>query len=57
MPDTIKRPSRRGTDVRRRRYQVGVRLLPEEMDKLKEQAEREGVSPAALLRRSFLATV
>jgi hypothetical protein len=46
---------RRGTEVRQRRHQVGVRLLPEELEKLRELAERDGVSPAEVLRKSFLA--
>jgi hypothetical protein len=46
---------RRGTEVRQRRHQVGVRLLPEELGKLRELAERDGVSPAEVLRKSFLA--
>jgi Ribbon-helix-helix protein, copG family len=46
--------SRRGTDVRKRRHQVGVRLLPEEAEKLRKRAERDGVSPAEVLRRAFL---
>lgn len=45
---------RRGTDVRKRQHQVGVRLLPEELAKLREAAEREGTSPAEVLRRAFL---
>lgn len=48
--------NRRGTEVRQRRHQVGVRLLPEELKKLRELAERDGVSPAEVLRKSFLAT-
>jgi hypothetical protein len=54
MPSTPKRNSRRGTDVRKRRHQVGVRLLPEEAEKLRKRAERDGVSPAEVLRRAFL---
>lgn len=54
---TDRKHSRRGSDVRQRRHQVGVRLLPEERDYLLERAEREGVSPAEILRRSFLATI
>jgi hypothetical protein len=46
------RRSRRGTDVRRRHHQVGVRLLPEELEKLRELAELEGISPAEVLRRA-----
>lgn len=56
MEDIPKKRNRRGTHVRRRQHQVGVRLLPEEMDQLKQRAKREGVSPAELLRRAFLAT-
>ena len=56
MSETHKKSSRRGTDVRRRQHQVGVRLLPEELEQLRVRAEREGVSPAEVLRRSFLAT-
>lgn len=43
--------------MRKRQHQVGVRLLPEELEKLLKLAERDGVSPAEVLRRSFLATV
>jgi hypothetical protein len=53
MPEQNSKPSRRGTDVRRRRHQVGVRLLPEELEKLKALAERSGVSPAEVLRRAL----
>jgi hypothetical protein len=45
---------RSGTDVRQRAAQVGVRLLPEEMAQLKAAADRDGVSPAEILRRAFL---
>jgi hypothetical protein len=55
MPEPSTKPSRRGTDVRQRQHQVGVRLLPEELEKLLELATRDGVSPAEVLRRSFLA--
>lgn len=54
MPETSKR-SRRGTDVRRRQHQVGVRLLPEELEKLQALADRYGISPAEVLRRAMLA--
>ena len=54
MPEPTKKRNRRGTDVRKRRHQVGVRLLPEELEKLLQLAEQEGVSPAEVLRRSFL---
>lgn len=56
MPEPTNKRHRRGTDVRKRRHQVGVRLLPEELEKLLQLAERDGVSPAEVLRRSFLAT-
>lgn len=54
MAVTSNRRSRRGTDVRRRQHQVGVRLLPEELEKLKGLAERYGISPAEVLRRALL---
>jgi len=49
-------PSRRGTDVRQRQHQVGVRLLPEEFEKLRRLADQQGVSPAEVLRRALLRT-
>lgn len=55
MAETSNKRSRRGTDVRRRQHQVGVRLLPEELEKLQSLAERYGVSPAEVLRRALFA--
>ncbi|WP_414690854.1 ribbon-helix-helix protein, CopG family [Nocardioides sp.] len=55
MPESSSKRSRRGTDVRRRHHQVGVRLLPEELEELQGLAERYGVSPAEVLRRALLA--
>ncbi|GAB3655005.1 ribbon-helix-helix protein, CopG family [Nocardioides sp. HDW12B] len=54
MAESSNKRSRRGTDVRRRQHQVGVRLLPEELEKLQGLAERYGVSPAEVLRRALL---
>ena len=44
MAESSNKRSRRGTDVRRRQHQVGVRLLPEELEKLQGLAERYGVA-------------
>lgn len=49
----VSQRSRRGTEVRRRRHQVGVRLLPEELAALQRRAEQDGVSVAEVLRRAF----
>jgi len=54
MPKSSKGSPRRGTDVRQRQHQVGVRLLPEEFERLRQLAEREGVSPAEVLRKALL---
>lgn len=53
MPETSNKRSRRGTNVRQRQHQVGVRLLPEELEMLQSLAERYGVSPAEVLRRAI----
>lgn len=45
---------RSGTDVRRRKHQAGVRLLPGEMRRLRARAKRDGVPPAEVLRRAWL---
>lgn len=46
--------SRSGTEVRQRCAQVGVRLLPVELEMLSRQAERDGVSLGEALRGAFL---
>jgi len=42
--------SRSGTETRRRTFQVGVRLLPEEYHRLRDQAEQMGKSIGDMLR-------
>ena len=43
-----------GTETRQRSSQVGVRLTPAELQRLTERATSDGISVAALLRRSAL---
>jgi hypothetical protein len=45
-----------GTEKRRRDYQVGVRLLPEEYQQLLSDMKANGRSPGELLRRAYFTT-
>jgi hypothetical protein len=46
-----------GTNVRQRKAQVGVRLLPSELDLLRTKAAENQVSLAEALRGAFLREV
>lgn len=48
---------RHGTNVRVRQHQVAVRLSPAEEEAVTAAAGRDGISPAAVLRNAFLASV
>lgn len=47
---------RSSSDPRRRKYLIGVRLDGDEYRALREAANRAGLSPAAVLRESFMRT-
>lgn len=48
------RKPRRGTNVRHRQAQVGVRLSADELAELRAMADREGLTLPAALRAAFL---
>lgn len=49
------RKHQRGTNVRQRREQVSVRLTTEEYAAVRKVADRDGKSPASVLRHAFFA--
>lgn len=50
------RNPRRGSETRRREFQVGVRLLPEEHAMLVTESTLTGKSAGELLRRAYFGT-
>lgn len=55
-PSTRRKP-RRGTNVRHRQAQVGVRLSADELAALQAMADREGLTLPAALRLAFMRQV
>lgn len=51
---TTERPPRRGTDVRLRQHQVGVRFSPAEYEDVIAASVCENCTPATVLRNAFL---
>jgi hypothetical protein len=47
-PDEKRRPK---SETRQRQHIVGVRMLPEELAKLRTLAKRQGVTPSEFVRR------
>ena len=47
-------PGKRGTEQRKLTQQVGIRLTPEEYERLLSKAEAAGLTLAALTRRRLL---
>jgi hypothetical protein len=48
------RKHQRGTNVRQRQAQVSVRLTADEYAAVRKVADRDGQSPASVLRQAFL---
>ncbi len=61
MPATEQSPAaakhQRGTNVRQRQAQVGVRLTAQEYAAVKAAADRDGSSTASVLRNAFFGNV
>ena len=51
------RKHQRGTNVRQRQSQVSVRLTAEEYAAVRKAGERDGQSPASVLRQAFFSQV